>query len=154
MYGLSLAVQPDAASGLAAQAVGWVGIVQVEGVRAVFHEVQLLGDLARDEVYAFRGLEVAFLLLVAFYAAVDAVELTDNGRHTGFCLYLEEELARFVRREDEVRRIGREAGRPVGKGGRGDEQGKEYGEGAEQEEPLRMGLRETAENMASIGELF
>ena len=110
--GLSLAVQPYAAAGLAAQSVRGIGVVQVEGVRSVFHEVELLRDLVRDEIHAFRSAQVSFLLLVSFKAAVYAVELPCDRRGDSFHFHLKEQLARLVGGKKVFRCMGGEPGRP------------------------------------------
>ena len=110
--GLSLAVQPDAAAGLSADAVHGVGVVEGEGVGSILHEVQRLCDFAGDEVDAFRGSQVSLLLLVAFRPAMDAGKNTaDSGR--GLSPKLKQQSAGFVRRKEESGRVRRKAGRPV-----------------------------------------
>ena len=61
----ALAVDPDAVTGLAAQPVHGIGVVQRIGDAAVFRKVQAAGDLVLDEVDALGRALVVDDLLVA-----------------------------------------------------------------------------------------
>ena len=110
--GLSLAVQPDAATCFSAQSVGGVGIVEIEGMGPVLHEVELLCDLVCDEIHAFRGTQIAFFLFVSFPATVNAVELSGHGGGSAGTFNLKEYVAGFVGGKKILRGMGGQMCRP------------------------------------------
>lgn len=106
-------------------------------MRAVFHEIQLLGDLVGYEIDAFRCTEIAFFLLVSFPAPMYAGKLSDNGGYAVAPFQLKEEFSGFVGHEEELGGQGRQAGCPAGGGNGGDKQAdQQKKDDPEQERPL------------------